>query len=119
MKKRIALFKNIARDLKERKEIGDLITKEMGKVNRSAVGECEGTSYAIEENIKLAEKAAETEIFKEDNLVTELHRAPLGVVAVITPWNFPVGMPESLLLTCHSDGKYSCFQTIRKHASYR
>ncbi|MCB0727263.1 MAG: aldehyde dehydrogenase [Ignavibacteriae bacterium] len=98
LKKRIALFKNIARDLhKERKEIGDLITKEMGKVNRSAVGECEGTSYAIEENIKLAEKAAETEIFKEDNLVTELHRAPLGVVAVITPWNFPVGMPESLL----------------------
>ncbi|HMQ67785.1 MAG TPA: aldehyde dehydrogenase family protein [Ignavibacteria bacterium] len=98
LKKRIALFKNIARDLyKERKEIGDLITKEMGKVNRSAVGECEGTAYAIEENIKLAEKAAETEIFKDGNLITELHRVPLGAVAVITPWNFPVGMPESLL----------------------
>lgn len=98
LKKRIALFKNIARDLhKEKQEIGDLITKEMGKINRSAVGECEGTAYAIEENIKLAEKAAETEIFKEDNLITELHRVPLGAVAVITPWNFPVGMPESLL----------------------
>ncbi len=98
LKKRIALFKNIARDLhKEKKEIGDIITKEMGKVNRSAVGECEGTVYAIEENIRLAEKAAETEIFKEDNLITELHRMPLGAVAVITPWNFPIGMPESLL----------------------
>lgn len=98
IKKRIALFKNISRDLlKEKKEIGKLITKEMGKVYKSAVGECEGTAYAIEENIKLAEIAAETEILKEGNTTTELHRVPLGVVAAITPWNFPVGMPESLL----------------------
>lgn len=98
LKKRIALFKNIARDLhKEKKAIGQIITKEMGKVYRSAVGECEGTAYAIEENIKMAELAAATEIYKEDKLVTELHRVPLGAVAVITPWNFPVGMPESLL----------------------
>ncbi|MDQ3019338.1 MAG: aldehyde dehydrogenase family protein [Bacteroidota bacterium] len=98
LKKRILLFKNIARDLhKEKKSIGQLITKEMGKIYKSAVGECEGTAFAIEENIKLAEKAAETEIFKEGNLTTEVHRFPLGAVAVITPWNFPVGMPESLL----------------------
>ncbi len=98
LKKRIALFKNIARDLhKEKKAIGQLITKEMGKVYKSAVGECEGTAYAIEENIKMAEKALATEIYKEDNLITEVHRVPLGAVAVITPWNFPVGMPESML----------------------
>ena len=98
MKKRIALFNNIARDLnKEKKAIGQLITKEMGKLYKSAVGECEGTAYAIEENIKLVEKASEAEIYKEDNLITEVHRVPLGAVAVITPWNFPVGMPESLL----------------------
>lgn len=98
LKKRIALFKNISRDLlKEKKEIGKLITEEMGKVYRSAVGECEGTAYAIEENIKLAEKAAQTEYLKEENTTTEIHRMPLGVVAAISPWNFPVGMPESLL----------------------
>ena len=98
LKKRILLFKNIARDLlKEKKSIGKLITREMGKVYKSAVGECEGTAYAIEENIKLAEKAALTEIYKENNLVTEVHRIPLGVVAVISPWNFPIGMPESLI----------------------
>lgn len=98
LKKRIALFKNIARDLnKEKKAIGQLITKEMGKIYKAAVGECEGTAFAIEENIKLVEKAAETEIHKEGNLITEVHRVPLGAVAVITPWNFPVGMPESLL----------------------
>lgn len=98
LKKKIVLFKNIARDLhKEKKSIGQLITKEMGKIYKSAVGECEGTAFAIEENIKLAEKAAETEYFKEESLITEVHRVPLGAVAVITPWNFPVGMPESLL----------------------
>lgn len=98
LKKRILLFKKIARDLdKEKKQIGELITKEMGKVYSSAVGEVAGTAYAIEENIKLVEKAALTEIHKDGQLVTEVHRMPLGVVAVITPWNFPVGMPESLL----------------------
>jgi len=98
LKKRILLFKKIARDLeKEKKHIGELITKEMGKVYSSAVGEVAGTAYAIEENIKLVEKAAVTEIHKEGLLITEVHRMPLGVVAVITPWNFPVGMPESLL----------------------
>lgn len=98
MKKRISAFKNISRDLlKEKKEIGKIITKEMGKVYKSAVGECEGTAYAIEENIKMAEKAIETEVFSEGNTTTEIHRVPLGVVAAITPWNFPVGMPESLL----------------------
>ena len=92
------LFKKIARDLdKEKKQIGELITKEMGKVYSSAIGEVAGTAYAIEENIKLVEKAAITEIHKDGQLITEVHRMPLGVVAVITPWNFPVGMPESLL----------------------
>lgn len=98
LKKRILLFKKIARDLdKEKKQIGELITKEMGKVYSSAVGEVAGTAYAIEENIKLVEKAALTEVHKDGLLITEVHRMPLGVVAVITPWNFPVGMPESLL----------------------
>lgn len=98
LKKRISLFKNIARDLsKEKKAIGKLVTKEMGKLYKSGMGECEGTAYAIEENIRLAEKAAEMEIYNEDKLTTEVHRVPIGVVAVITPWNFPVGMPESLL----------------------
>ncbi len=98
MKKRIHLFKNIAKDLvKEKMRIGELITLEMGKLYKSAMGEVEGTAYAIEENIILAEKAAAVETFKEGKQVTELHRLPLGVVAVITPWNFPVGMPESLL----------------------
>lgn len=98
IKKRSQLFRNIAKDLiKEKNKIGELITIEMGKLIKSAVGEVEGTAYAIEENISIAEKAVEIETYRYEKTITELHRVPHGVVAVITPWNFPVGMPESLL----------------------
>jgi len=98
LKKRLAVMKLIARDLAKAKDrIGRIVADEMGKPLKSAVGEVYGTAYGIEENIKLAEKAFETETLKEENTVTELYRVPLGVVAVITPWNFPIGMPESLL----------------------
>ena len=98
LKKRSAALKKIADDLnKNREKIGKLVTTEMGKVYKSAVGETAGSSYGILEHIKLGEEAFKTEIHKEDKLTTELHRTPIGVVGVITPWNFPVGMPESLL----------------------
>jgi acyl-CoA reductase-like NAD-dependent aldehyde dehydrogenase len=97
-KKRAAAMKKIADDLhKNREKIGKLVTMEMGKPYKSAVGETIGSSYGIKEHIKLAEEAYKTEILKEEDLTTELHRIPVGVVGVITPWNFPVGMPESLL----------------------
>jgi acyl-CoA reductase-like NAD-dependent aldehyde dehydrogenase len=98
LKKRIALMKLIARDLKkESKQIGEIITKEMGKVYKSAVNECLGTAESIEHHITLAEKSYLPEKLAHNGTTTEIHRMPLGVVAVITPWNFPIGMPETLL----------------------
>jgi acyl-CoA reductase-like NAD-dependent aldehyde dehydrogenase len=98
LKSRTAAMKKIAKDLlKEKENIGELITKEMGKVYKSAVGEVEATAYTIEHHIELAEEAYKTELLTHNGLTTELHRAPLGVAAIITPWNFPVSMPESLL----------------------
>lgn len=98
LKQRSKALEAIAKDFeKEKEKIGGLVTDEMGKMYKSAVGEAWGTAYGIRENIKLAREALKTETFKEENLVTELHRVPIGVCAVITPWNFPVSMPESLL----------------------
>jgi acyl-CoA reductase-like NAD-dependent aldehyde dehydrogenase len=98
LKKRIVAMKKIAKDiLKEKEKIARIITEEMGKVYKSSLGECEGTAYAIEENIELSLKAFETEIFKNGTMTTEVLRCPIGVVAIITPWNFPLAMPESLL----------------------
>ena len=98
LKQRVALMKKVAKDLEKNKTaIGKMATLEMGKPFKSAEGEALGSSYGILENIRLAEAGLEPEILKEKDLTTELHRAPLGSVAVITPWNFPIGMPESLL----------------------
>jgi acyl-CoA reductase-like NAD-dependent aldehyde dehydrogenase len=83
--------------IKNKEKIGRLITDEMGKLYRSAVGETHAVAYGIRETLEQAKTALKTEILQEENLITELHRTPIGVCAVITPWNFPVSMPETLL----------------------
>ncbi|HEY3251784.1 MAG TPA: aldehyde dehydrogenase family protein [Ignavibacteria bacterium] len=98
LKERSKLLEAIAKDfIKNKEKIGRLITDEMGKLYKNAVGETHGVAYGIRENINLAKEALKIEKLTEEDLVTELHRVPVGVCAVITPWNFPVSMPESLL----------------------
>ncbi len=95
---RSKMLEACAKDFVKQKEIiGKIITDEMGKLYKSAVGETHAVAYGIRETIQQAKKALKVEMLKEENLVTELHRTPIGVCAVITPWNFPVSMPESLL----------------------
>ncbi len=83
--------------VKHKERIGRIITDEMGKLYKSAVGETHAVAYGIRETIEQAKEALKVEKLKEEDLVTELHRTPIGVCAVITPWNFPVSMPETLL----------------------
>lgn len=98
LKQRGKLLELAAKDfVKNKEKIGRIITDEMGKLYKSAVGETHAVAYGIRETIQQAKEALKVEKLKEENLVTELHRTPIGVCAVITPWNFPVSMPESLL----------------------
>lgn len=83
--------------IKNKEKIGRIITDEMGKLYKSAVGETHAVAYGIRESIEQSKIALKTEVLQEENLITELHRTPIGVCAIITPWNFPVSMPESLL----------------------
>jgi acyl-CoA reductase-like NAD-dependent aldehyde dehydrogenase len=93
LKERSRMMEAIAKDfVKEKERIGKLITDEMGKLYKSAVGETHAVAYGIRETISQAKEALKVEKYKEENLVTELHRTPLGVCSVITPWNFPVSM---------------------------
>ncbi len=98
LKERSSLLEKVAKEFVKHKErIGKLITNEMGKLYKSAVGETHAVAYGIRETIELSKKALDVEELHEDGLTTELHRTPIGVCAIITPWNFPVSMPESLL----------------------
>jgi len=98
LKNRIAMMKKVAKDfLKEKEILGEIITMEMGKPLKSAIGEAEAVAYGIEEAIEMAEEAFATQVLNYKDTVTEIHRSSIGVVAVITPWNFPAAMAESLI----------------------
>ncbi|MBI3628082.1 MAG: aldehyde dehydrogenase family protein [Candidatus Rokubacteria bacterium] len=81
--------------LRRRKdEIGRLMTREMGKVLTEALGDVqEGidtADYMAGEGRRLFGVQAPCELPQKLGLAV---RVPVGVVAVITPWNFPLAIP--------------------------
>jgi len=77
--------------------LGALVTSEMGKTLRSAVGEVKGYAGGVRaEAQEVVEALAPIRYGDDARNVTTVHE-PLGVVAAITPWNFPVGMPLSII----------------------
>jgi len=78
-------------------ELGSLVHREMGKPLEEALGEAKGIAGAIEKQVDMARKAVEPLLLREGSTETTVRRDPLGVVAVVTPWNFPLWMPASLI----------------------
>ena len=85
----------VARLLEERKEdLAQLMTREMGKVIKEARGD-------VQEGIDMAKYiAGEGRRYFGQTIPSELRnkfcmtvRQPLGVVGLITPWNFPIAIP--------------------------
>ncbi|MCH9614702.1 MAG: Succinate-semialdehyde dehydrogenase [NADP(+)] [Chlamydiia bacterium] len=92
---RSQILSNIAKALREEKEkLGKIITEEMGKPITSAIGEIDYTASYFEwfagEAIRiyglLIPPANPSKRF-------EMRYEPIGPVAVISPWNFPIAMP--------------------------
>ncbi len=81
--------------LRERKEeLARLMTREQGKILPEALGEMEKGITLIEwfagEGLRLGGVTQPSELPK--NLLYTV-RQPLGVVSIITPWNFPFAIP--------------------------
>ncbi|MBI2888452.1 MAG: aldehyde dehydrogenase [Candidatus Liptonbacteria bacterium] len=71
-------------------EIARMQTREMGKPILKSRGEVKGRIEYIKQNIKLAEKMLEPDVVDEsDTQKTTVYFEPFGVVASITPWNYP------------------------------
>lgn len=88
------LFK-AARILEERKEeLARLLTTEMGKVLKEARGDVQEaidiTYYAAGEGRRLWGETTPSEL--PDKFCMTVRR-PIGVVGLITPWNFPIAIP--------------------------
>jgi acyl-CoA reductase-like NAD-dependent aldehyde dehydrogenase len=69
-------------------ELGRLLTQEQGKPLADATGEAKGLAFMFRyfSKFDLAGKTLE----EGDKRKVELRRKPLGVVALIVPWNFPL-----------------------------
>ncbi|MFS8056888.1 aldehyde dehydrogenase family protein [Rhizobium sp. BR 317] len=85
---RLALLKRILAILKRRNdEIGDVISREMGAPLAMARGE-QAALGAI--HFEQTIKACETFAFEYMQGSTRIVHEPVGVVAMITPWNWPI-----------------------------
>ncbi|UJW83981.1 aldehyde dehydrogenase family protein [Devosia sp. SL43] len=71
-------------------ELGRLLTQEQGRPLDHTMGEVRGTAQRFR---YWAEQTLDVEVLEDsDDMRVEAHRKPLGVVAAIVPWNFPLGM---------------------------
>lgn len=89
---RIKALRNVVDKLtKKREELSLLATKEMGMpITQSRADVGDAISY-FEWYLDNAQKYLSPEIvFENDNTVHTVYYEPLGVAAVITPWNFPL-----------------------------
>ena len=69
-------------------ELAELLVKEQGKPLPMALGEC---GMCWEQMQKIIDTDLPVELYSEDeNFKTVAVRKPIGPVAGITPWNFPM-----------------------------
>ncbi|MDZ4753584.1 MAG: aldehyde dehydrogenase family protein [Phycisphaerae bacterium] len=99
LEERAAILKSAAEQLKDRAtEIGTLICREMGKPLTDAIGEATYAASGFSDLVDEAVQALQPEIREDAKTRSMLVFDPLGVCASITPWNFPVLMPQECVV---------------------
>jgi len=99
--KRGEILFDIANELKDRKqEFAELISLEMGKPIIESMGEVQEAIdlayYLAGEGRRLFGHTTKSEL--KDKIAFTV-RLPVGVCALITPWNFPISIPAIKMLT--------------------
>src|SRR2546423_2203228 len=81
--------------IEEKDELTDLISHEMGKVKAEAGGDVQEaidmSLYMAGEGRRMFGQTTPSELRDKFNMTV---RQPIGVVGVITPWNFPIAIPS-------------------------
>ena len=91
-------------------EIARLATREMGKPLADAEREVRGCVRSLPSVLSEIERALEPEILRGKDSETRVEREALGVVAAITPWNFPIMMPIEILVPALGTGNAVVFK---------
>jgi len=88
------LFRAVENILKNKKKLGDLVAREMGKVKKEAHGDVQEAIdmgfYMAGEGRRLFGQTVPSEL---PNKSIRTIRQSVGVFALITPWNFPTAIP--------------------------
>lgn len=103
--KRIEYIEKAANLLGQKaREIGTLLSREMGKGLSRGIGEVQGCAYDAVYRAETVKEAVKTQIFRGNGVETAVEYNPLGVCAVITPWNYPVSMGHWLIIPALAAG---------------
>ncbi len=87
---RSKLMKRAADLLRERSgRYGEMITREMGKTRKSAIGEVEKCAWVCDYYADNAQEFLSEEPIKTEAADSFITYNPLGVVLAVMPWNFP------------------------------
>lgn len=82
-----AIFADVAR-------LGELLAREEGKTLPEAIGEVTRAAQIFRffsgEALRMR---GERQPSTRDGVFVNIHREPVGVVGIITPWNFPIAIP--------------------------
>ncbi|AVA22431.1 MULTISPECIES: aldehyde dehydrogenase family protein [unclassified Rhizobium] len=92
---RHTILKKAGEEILARKdELGALLAREEGKTLPEAIGETIRAAQIFEffagEALRLAGEVVPS---VRPNIGVEITREPLGVIGIITPWNFPIAIP--------------------------
>ncbi len=103
----------------EQDDVARLLTREEGKTVAEAKGEIYRAynvlNYTAGQSRRMGGITIPSELPK--NFAYTI-RQPLGVVALITPWNFPVCIPAWKIAPGAGCGKYGCIQAVIHNAAY-
>src|SRR3989304_2201646 len=96
---------------KRKQELGGLVTREMGKVLPEGLGDVQEAIdmayYMGSEGRRLAGETVPSELANKD---CKSVRVPIGVFALITPWNFPLAIPAWKLFPALVSGNTVVFK---------
>jgi acyl-CoA reductase-like NAD-dependent aldehyde dehydrogenase len=87
-----------------------LITAEMGKPPKEAVAEARSLGSGLARELDEIVEALEPEVHDDGRARSTVYHDPLGVVAAITPWNFPMSMPSWMLIPSLAAGNAVVFK---------
>src|SRR3954462_2916297 len=92
---RADMLERIGNEILARKdELGVLLAREEGKTKPEAIGEGMRDSYRFKFSAgEVVRHAGEVLPSVRPGVKVEITREPVGVVGIITPWNFPIAIP--------------------------